>query len=1287
MLHVWGRRAARLGTALSALLLIAILGACGGGGLRNAADPLREIRDAASDSKDGEVVGRWLLGELLLPGGEPGRARQARARLDGLGQGSRGMYGSLGRAVDDEAHGRFKGAASAHLDALAASRSDTRADAPLVGWFSANHLLRLRTSVQGLWATAHDVVERSLDHPGNMGWRARGELVEWWSVDGLRPTETASDATLLDKAARRYGCADKARMAGPFGHGAATDHRVRYPAERPGPWPPSFERDPRRQDAPRILAVERHGCQLRASEPPAGGVFYVETFVDLAADRETIIAVQGAFALFVDDTEVLTRDTARWGIWPRFGARVRLGAGRHRILARIGGVETSIRLMTPSGTPLDAPTSDDPTPPYAITPPDVLADPNPLDAFMTVLGVQPQAGTPRPKGQRDTADPIARYLAAYLAHVEGQDDVSGVLLEPLVKEPARATGQALAMQAVYLEKDPIFPPTDARDLVKDVRAKAAKKDPELWWPRLWLVLDAADKSGLPEAAPRVLELADHFREVPDILKGLSAMYGRLGWKAEQARAVKEAATRFPDDIEALTALLHLYDGQGRVDEADKLAARIKKLDPDSEIDFERAIERRDYRAAIAELSRLGQIRKDRKDIAARISDLLTRAGTSRDSLDKLELALQKNPSDAAARLALADARFAMGDRGALRRALMDAIQTGADTSGLREAIELIDGMTELSPYRMDGKKVIVEFEASGQKLPGQAARVLDYSAMWIHADGSARMLEHEIICIQSREAIQEHAEQQLPRGLVLRMRTIKKDGRVLEPELVEGKPTVTMPHLELGDYIETESLIALRGDGAGGRTFEGPRWFFREEKIAYWRSEFVTVSPKNRPLDVETGGQVPKPDITESGALVTRRWRVDKSPALPEEPGSAPIQEFLPNVRIGWGVSLDDVVAKMVDAAADETPRDPRMLRVAETIANAGDKKRGERDPQASVDERARRIYRWVLANVEAGRESDPRRVIIGKSGNRTEAFLYLCRLLKIDASLGIVRDRLTPPTRGPISDAESYNALAVRLATASGPRWMVVRDKFAPYGYLPSSLRGQPAIRLVPGAPREVTSSTGSRDGITHDGEAVVSADGSATLELEQHFEGKFAIGLRSALETLPDARLKDTIESRLLPQTLPGARLVKLEVKNIADLDNPLTLAMKIELSNFARPRGGELVISPPFQVNVANLAALPSRETPLYLSEQIATRTEVRLRVKLPQGAKLQTDLKPWSDKNDGRSVSVDDRIEKGTLVLDRVVDIPAGRVQTDAYGAFQAFARRADAALHREIVLAL
>jgi len=1272
---------ARLATAAA---VVSTLGACGPAA-KPPMDPLTALRADASSSQDGEKLGRWLMGELVVPAGNATRAKEARARLDKAPD-QKGLYGSLSRAIDDELHGRFRAAALAHLDAINAARTSDHPDAPLVAWYSASSLLRLRSSVAGLWTIARDVVLRSIDHPGNIGWRARSDLAEWWSVDGLRREPDAGDKSHIEIAAERFGCAKKARLAGPFGHLAPGDHRVRYEAERAGPWPRLFPADPRRNERPRVLATDRRGCQIHSAEPAGAGVFYIETFLELPADREVILAVQGAFSVLVDDVEVLSRDPRDWGIWPRFGVRLRLAAGRHRVVARIGSAETGIRILGADGAPLAVETSDDPTAPYTLTPPIVLPDPNVLEPFIVALGVKPGPRAARTP-ERDTDDPLARYLAAWLAHIEGQDDLASVLFEPLMKDPATATGPALATQAVFLEKDPIFPPNDARDLIKDARTRAVAKDPDLWLSQLWLAYDEADKLGAPEAAAKLEKLADRFREVPDILQGLGQMYGRLGWSVEHARTVKDTAARFPDDTDALFALLRLHDRRGDVAEADKIGKRIEALDPESEVALQRALERRDWGAAIRELERIGRARRDRRDVAIRIQNLLTRAGAERESIDALERAVRKDPEDASARLALADARLARGQKNALRDALVEAIQTGADPSLLRDAIELVEGTTELTPYRIEGKNVIASFEASGVSMPGTAARVLDYAALWVHADGSARMLEHEIIGIQSREAIEELAEQRVPRGLVLKLRTVKKDGRVLEPEFVDGKPTVTMPHLEVGDYIETETLYTLRGDGRGGRTFEGPRWFFREEKIPYFRSEYVVVTPKNRPLDVEVGGEVPPPIVKENGAFVERRFRVDKSPALPEEPASAPMQEFLPNVRVGWGINLEGTIERMVDAATDETPRDPRLVRIAESIVTGSAPSDTAVARPTSIDEQARRVYRWVLANVENGREGDGRRVVVGKSGNRTEAFLYLCRLLGIDASLGMIRDRLTAPSSGPLSEAESYNALAIRLGTEHGVRWMIVRDKFAPYGYLPSSLRGQPAVVLREGAPEETTPLTGSRDGVTYDGTVVLRTDGSATLQLEERFEGKFAIMLRTALDSLPDAQRDETIEAKLIGQALPGARLRSLEVKNLSDLDAPLILAMDLEMNDFARVRTGDMVISPPFALRLGPLASLSSRETPLYISEQSSIFSNVRLRVKLPEGARVTTALRSASSKDGVRTATISDHVEQDTLVFERAVDIPAGRVQPDSYRTFQDFVRDAETALHRDIVISL
>ena len=127
-------------------------------------------------------------------------------------------------------------------------------------------------------------------------------------------------------------------------------------------------------------------------------------------------------------------------------------------------------------------------------------------------------------------------------------------------------------------------------------------------------------------------------------------------------------------------------------------------------------------------------------------------------------------------------------------------------------------------------------------------------------------------------------------------------------------------------------------------------------------------------------------------------------------------------------------------------------MRIAETILANG-KKGDEAVAEVrglSIDEKARRIYRWIAANVENGEESDPRRTVTGKSGSRVESFIYLTRLVGVNVERGLIVDRLQSPPIGPMSEAEQFSSFAVAVPTdAKGTSytWMLIGEKFAPYG------------------------------------------------------------------------------------------------------------------------------------------------------------------------------------------------------------------------------------------------
>jgi tetratricopeptide (TPR) repeat protein len=1262
-------------SALVVLVLALVSAACGGPRSANTAVDLKSLRSSAKGSTDGEKVGRWLLDEMLAPGGTAKNADEARAQLERAKD--KGVYASIAGGLYDEVHGEPRKSAQQYVTALVAAKKSEDATAPLAAWFASHHLVGLRGSVANLWEQNKATLLPIIEAPGHIGWRSLAELHEWSTAEALDKAEVTGDAydSLVTS---RMGCARNMRIAGPFGRGTAAERRRSFPAER-APWPPSWAEEPQRGTIPHVLKTERHRCMTASTETTEDGVFYVESFFETSAERDLLVAVQGSLAVWVDDLPIAERDLRQWGVWQRFGGAVHVGKGRHRVVGRVMADVGSIRLLNLDGTAAQIETDTDARKPYGLSRPALLANPNPIDDLITQIADEKDPGT----------TPLVAALAAHAAHVDGLNDVATVMMQPLVS-PKDAAPVAVLMAAQFARADVAFPEQTRRTNEKELYTRAAAGDPRLWYARAWLVLDDAEQRGLIEAVEPLRKVASDVPGVPEVTEQLARVYGKLGWRAERMRTIKDLAERFPDDRDAISLYVASLEEDGALAEADQAAARLKKLDADSEVDLDRAIARRDWKAAIAELRRLEKRRPDRKEIAGRIADVLARSGDPSAAAEQLQKALTKNPADAGTRLRIADHAYAKGDTTALRRALAEALQAGSKGIEIREAVELIEGASLLEPYRTDGRKVIKEFEAwekpegsarsagdgKAKHMEGTAARILDYAATWVHPDGSSEMLEHEILRMQSQEAVGKEAEQQPPGGLVLNLRVIKPDGSILEPEPVAGKPTLTMPHLEVGDYLEIEHITANASEGGKGKRYRGPHWFFREADKGYWRSEFVVLTPKDRNVDIEIVGNVPKPRIAEKGTFIERRWRVDESPPAAEEPDSPNPREFLPSVRVGWGINMEDTLVRYVDAASEETPLDPRLRKVARDIV--------AKIPAKKTDERARALYRWVGEALQEANEGDGRRAITGRAGSRQAAFMYLVRLLGIPTELALVKSRIAMPPAGKMSEVETFDNIVARLDTDAGARWMVVRDKFAPFGYVPAELRGQPAIRLIPGTPRDTTPALGAADGVLLEGKATLKDDGSATVEIAQSYVGRMGIGLRAVFDRVPESKRNEFVETRLLAANLPGARLKDLKIENSEDLAAPLVLRMRAEVPQIARRAGNKMILKALFPVNIAQVASLASRQTPLLLAS--SSHVEVKFQIVAPASLQLPASIPGGELKDGDRSVVVSDTVEGHSILLRRVVDIPAGRVQPGAeYARFVAFTQQADQLLEKEIAL--
>ena len=1078
--------------------------AAGAAQRRGRPSSLADLRAAGGTSGDGEVVGHWALAEMLRArrhAGSRGARAATRRGLDSRCR-TRGMWASLARAVVDEAHGDPQPAADAYSTSLVGARGEprpTRAAGRLVRGAAPARRCAARwpTSTRSTRAPLDALLASPRAPRLARGRGARGLA----GRRGLRQAEQTGDAYDAD-VTRRMGCAHGVRLAGPFGHGAPSDRAARVrrrAARRPGP--PRGRRTRVRGTSRASCRSSRRGaspwptsrCRTASSTPSRSS--------RARGDRELIVAVQGAVA-------GLGRRRAR----PR-ARRRRLGlvaALRRARRRRARAATASSRELHGAG--------GERAPPQPRRHRRRRRDRRRRQRPVRRRCRRAIARRPEPDRRvRDARPSTGDAMAARLARAARARGVRRARradwttsrrrsIEPLVLARGRGGRCALQLAAPFAEGDPALP-DDARGAAVATPSASARstRDPALWRAQLVAILDDAEQHGArPRPSSRCASSRPTCPVEPEILEQLAQLYGRLGWRADQMRALADLATRFPDDVVALQAYLDALDEEGPAAEADKVAARIKKLDPDAEVDLDRALARHDYKAAIAELERLEKRRPDRKDIAARIADVLGALG--RPARRRRASSRRRSRSTRATRRpasALADRAFAGGDASALhagaRRRPCRRARTPAE---LRAAIDLVEGATDLEPYRQGRPRDHPRVPGLGEGGPphGRHGRARPRLRRDL---GPRRRLERDARARDPEDPVAGGHQHRVRAGAAAgpgaaparhqarRARARARAGRRASPR---SRCRTSRSATSWSSSTSPASpATAPRAGATAARTGSSARPTRATGAASSSWSRRPTGSSRSRraaPCRPRRRGRSGR-SSSGGGAWTSARPRRWSPTALPS-PSSC-------RACASAGASRSTAtLAHLVDLAPDDTPLDPRLRARALDIVQGV--------PAKATDERARRLYRWALEHVQDGKETDGRRVMTGGSGSRQAAFRYMLRLLGIDTQLALVKNRLAMPPLGPMSEVEEYDvARHARAPPTRGSRWMTrARQVRAVRATSPPSCASSPPSCSSPALPREVVHAPGAIDGVTYEGRADVQTDGSAEPRPDAHLRGQ---------------------------------------------------------------------------------------------------------------------------------------------------------------------------------------
>ena len=1203
---------------LKVVALVVLLVGCGAG-LPKGPPTLAELRARASaEPKDAKAQRAVALAELLDPEGDPARVSSALERALALSPGDVELW--LARGLSQDVRGRMASSLEAYLAALERFAAAPNAYAPQVGELIMAGVAGLDGGAPSYVASVKPVLERVLAKPGLPA--PTRYLVGTALIDlAFR----AGDRARAQELAAQVGCVTEARVAGPFGPNVLLEFDRKHAAAPGVTLADRYDLGVGRGVWP-TRALGSRGCVLNVGGGPLaeGGVSYVQSYVTIREAGHYVLRLHtGSHTLlFVDGREVLRVDGRRAVVPDVSFAFVELAAGRHEITVKLAARH--------------------PNPMLALS----LIGAGARDAVAVQL---PEEGVP---------NGLPRYLSAATALGRGNALAARAALSH-VKPDQPASPLFRLQRASLLLADPLLPEEEREDEARRQLVAALKTDPDLWGPAVQLANMMAGNGRTTEAIEALRLSHARFPEVPGVGLTLASLLRQKGWDAEADQVIAHLRKRVPDGCSVISAVLEALRARQREEQAAKLVEEMMRCEGQANARYSQMLRERNWSGALAELDRLESLEPPQGRYAwllARIELAKNRGDMA--TVDRTLAALRASYSRSAnAALEAIDLQAGRGDlAGALATLQQEVTREPATMADLYRLAPALGGSDVMGPFRRDGAAAIARFEASGRKYDGPQVLVFDYMAVRVFPDFSSLSIVHSIQRAQSDEAVEDLAEVRVPEGArVLKLLVHKADGQKLEPDAIEGKDSVSLPNVAIGDYVETEYLMSEEPPGGFPGGYVGDRFYFKSFEVPFDHTEIVMALPTDAKFEVDARGAAPKTEEKLENGLRVLRFAVEESRAIKPEPNAVAAREYLPSIRVGVAASWEKFVTSLREGLADRDAYDPDLAAFDDNE---------DLFSQAAVMMRAR-------------------------AGNRARVLRYLLDMLGVPAELALVRAASADNTPSEMADGDTYEHVLIRAQVSGKPLWLFTAERHAPLGYVPPLLRGQPVLMVDERVTRTTVPAAGKDDELRKLVlDVTLAKDGSAKVQAVETLRGSGAVSWRSNLESVPEAELERRFEEQYVARLLPGARLSKLSFEGLDRSTSELVMRYDAELSSLGRAVGEQWALPTLLTTELSqSYAQAAQRETVALLPAPMEVDVVVRFHLpKAPSVAASQPEKLLLAIPGRPHFSSAV-RKDGDTLVVERSLRLPVMRVTPRDYAAWSSFCQRVDAIEARELLVRL
>lgn len=585
---------------------------------------------------------------------------------------------------------------------------------------------------------------------------------------------------------------------------------------------------------------------------------------------------------------------------------------------------------------------------------------------------------------------------------------------------------------------------------------------------------------------------------------------------------------------------------------------------------------------------------------------------------------------------------------------------------LARAVSIDRGEELLDWAARDGVTAAKAHVASRFKTDAAAVLVLDLAAgQWL-PDGSLLERTHTLVQVLDKQAIDRFGELATPPGAqVLLARTIKRDGRVIDAELLQGKESISLPDLEPGDFAEHEFIRVRDRRSAAIPGFQTAPFYFDGQELPVIESGYRLRVPRGFHVDFDSMGFDTHPAPVQRGDALEWTFARPAGEPLVREPLGPAIGELVPWVEAGSGAGTTESMS----AFAQSLLLRSRPTAAIDAFVAGLDRSLSLR---WQVAELVGRVGEVVASDEESnglGFLETPETILAGGRGHRLVLLKSALDACSIPSSFVLARpfDANPHPFRFP--HPELYSALLLTIEPDGGaPIWIDFSFRHAPVGVIPGELSGADAFVLqVPAVPIRLPETDPGQDRSEDVFDVTLLADGTLAGSLTRTATGYAAAKLRALAERVGSVELVKVIAG-LVGQTLRGAEVAEVRVEPIDDSHTRLLCTFRVPRLSTARGPVPSLPASFALSNLDRELLGLGTRRTPLLVDRDLSSTTHATL--TLPSGVTWAPPPATNLEGSFGRHVS-GWRPEGDAWILDESTLIRRARIVPSDYGRFRDF----------------